>query len=111
MTIKTVVEEYEAKLEPAGAQRCHGKIECKTYGNGERALKVRVRDIGDIAAEYPLRLFVNDALIGELVRTGKKAELNWSSRQGDSIPTVSAADETQIRSGDLALASGIFYED
>jgi hypothetical protein len=111
MAIRRIVEEYEAKLTPVGAQHVTGKIECKTYGDGERALNVKVRDVGDVAPEYPLQLFINDTLIGELKRTRNKAELELDSRDGDPLPICSAGDEVELRSGELIMTSGVFYID
>lgn len=111
MAIRRIVQEYEAKLTPVGAQSVTGKIECKTYGDGERALEVKVRDLGDVAPDYPLQLFINDTLIGDLKRTRNKAELEQDSRDGEPVQSCSAGDEIEIRSGELILTSGVFYVD
>lgn len=111
MAIRRVAEEHEAKLLAVGAQSASGKIECKTYEDGKRALRARIRELNDVSSDYPLRLFVNDIAVGELKRTRNKAELELDSREGDPIPTIVADDQAQIRSGELILAQGSFYED
>ncbi len=52
MAIKRIDKEYEAKMMPVGRQNSAGKIECKTYGDGERTLDARVRGLGDVAPGY-----------------------------------------------------------
>ena len=111
MAIRLVSKEFEAKLMPVGAQSSTGKIECKTYGDGERALRARVRDLDGVAPEYLLQLYVNGLHVGDLVRTRDKAELRLDSRQGDTVPAIVADDSAEIRSGELILACGIFDED
>lgn len=111
MAIRRISTEYEAKLKPVGAQSASGKIECKTYADGERALRVRIRELASVSPDYPLRLFVNDIAIGELARSRNKAELELDSRQRDPIPTIAAGDEAAIHSGELILVQGVFYED
>ncbi|NNE84001.1 MAG: hypothetical protein HKN28_08535 [Alphaproteobacteria bacterium] len=111
MAIRRIAQEHEAKLTSVGAQSVAGKVECKTYGDGERALEAKVRDLGDVAPEYPLQLFLNDALVGELERTRNKAELELDSRDGDPVPSCAAGDRVELRSGELILTSGVFYVD
>ena len=111
MAIRRVNKEHEAKLMPVGSQSATGKIECKCFADGARALRARVRDLDRVSSDYPLRLFVNNVAIGDLERTRNKAELEFDSREGDTIPTVSAGDEAQIRSGELILTQGVFYVD
>ena len=111
MAIRRVSKEYEAKLSAVGAQSAAGKIEYKKYDDGERALRSRIRGLNDISSDYPLRLFVNNIAVGELERTRNKAELELDSREGNPIPTISAGDHAQIRSGELILTQGCFYED
>jgi len=109
--IRRISNEVEAKLTPHGSQSTTGKIECKTYGDSTGALRARVRNLSNVASDYPLRLFVNNIAIGDLERTRDKAELELDSREGNPIPTIVAGDEAQIRSGDLVLSQGTFYED
>ena len=111
MAIRLVSKEFEAKLMPVGAQNSTGKIECKSYGDGERALRARIRDLGGVAPEYLLQLYVNGLHVGDLVRTRDKAELRLDSRQGDTVPAIVADDSAEIRSGELILTRGIFDED
>lgn len=68
-------------------------------------------NLGDVAPEYPLQLFINDALIGNLERTRNKAELELDSRDGDLVPDCASGDVVEIRSGELILTRGAFYED
>ena len=111
MAIRRVIKEYEAKLAAVASQSASGKIECKTYGDGAVALRVRIRDLDDVAPDYPLRLFVNNVAVGALERIRDKAELELNSRDGHSIPAVGAGDEAQLRSGELIISQGVFYED
>jgi len=111
MAIRRVLKEYEAKLAAVTSRTATGKIECKTYGDGAVALRARIRGLGDVAADYPLRLFVNNVAVGDLERTRDKAELELDSRDGHPIPALGAGDEAQLRSGELILSQGIFYED
>ncbi len=111
MAIRRVIKEYEARLTAVGAQSTTGKIEHKTYGDNVRALRLRIRDLGGVASDFPLRLFINDVPVGELERTRNKAALQLDSRQGITVPTIVAGDEAEIRSGELILTRGIFYED
>ena len=111
MIIRSVRIEFEAKLAAADAHRATGKIECKAYGDGERALRARLRDLDDVAPDCSLRLFVNDRMIGDLQRTRNKAELKLDSRLRDAVPNVSAGDQAEIRCGELIVSRGRFYED
>ncbi len=111
MAIRRVNTEYESKLTPVGAQSATGKVECKFYSDGDSALRARIRDLGDVTPEHTLRLFINDVPIGVLERTRNKAELEIDSREGALVPSISAGDEAEIRSGELILTRGIFYED
>lgn len=71
----------------------------------------RGRDLGGVAPEYLLQLFVNGMHVGELVRTRDIAELRLDSRHGDTVPAIVADDRAEIRSGELILTRGIFDED
>lgn len=111
MAIRRVEQEFEATLAAAGAQKVTGKVEGKRYGNGGDALRVRVRDLDDVALDHPLQLFINGVAVGDVERTRNKAELRLDSRQGHSLPEVGAGDRAEIRSGTLVLAHGTFVED
>lgn len=111
MIIRSVREEFEAKLAAADAHGASGKIECKTYGDGERALKARLRNLDGVVPDCPLQLFVNDRMVGALQRTKNRAELKLDSRQRDAVPNISIGDRAEIRCGEKIVSRGVFYED
>jgi hypothetical protein len=114
MAIRRVLEELEARLEPAaqadssGASK--GKLEYKRYGDGRQRMKIKCRGL-DLAEGAKLELLSGDRVIAELeVREGR-AEIDEERDGSDEAPPLAAGDVVTLCHQGAPLLSGRIYLD
>ena len=111
---RKVVAEYEADLFPvpkserSGGKR--GKLERKTYGDGEERLKIRLRKV-DVEDGATVRVVIDgDAVCDIKVADGKgRAEL--SSGEGTQVPSVRVGSVVEIQHQGQPFLRGTFEPD
>lgn len=109
MAIRIAILEYEAKLAPVNGHSGSGKVERKTYDDGNEAMRARYRENDSRASE--LELYINERSVGILNRSKKKAELMLDSCNGDTVPEVKTGHKVELWSGVDVIAAGQFAED
>ena len=114
MAIRRVLEELEARLEPApqavsrGASK--GKLEFKRYGDGRQRMKIKCKGL-DLPGCADLQLLCGDKIIAVLeVRKGR-AEIDEERDGSDTAPALAAGDVVTLRHQGVPVLSGQLYLD
>lgn len=114
MSIRTILQEYEAKLTAinSGAWffKPAGKMERKKYGDGHKRLKVVFRRF-KVPDGQQVDIFINDQLIGKVAVKQGTGRYELLSENGDTVPEISPDDVAEIRYLDQVIVRGIFYLD
>ena len=111
MRIRSVLQEFEAKLEPNSALHCpgaRGKAEWKLYADGTRRGKVSISRL-DLIDGTVLDLVVDGCRIAELVVEGKLARYRRESERGELVPSVGVDQVIQVIHAGRVILEGRFY--
>jgi hypothetical protein len=112
--IRSVLQEYEAKLSPSypgtstTAQAARGKGEWKVYGDGTRRCKVRVSGL-NLPEGAVLHVAVSGQPIGEMVVRRGAARYGRESERGEYVPAVDLNQVLQVSYNGQAILEGRFY--
>jgi hypothetical protein len=116
MRVRSVLEEYEAKLRPTDdggsttARSAHGKGEWKVYAGGARQCKVWVSGL-DLSEGAVLQLVVSGQPMAEMLVRGGRARFRRESERGESVPGVAAKQILQVYYAGEAILEGEFYSE
>jgi hypothetical protein len=114
MVIRGVLEELEARLEPApqavSGSGSKGKLEFKRYGDGRQRMKITCKGL-DVSDGAEFQLVAGDAVIAVLeVRKGR-AEIDEERDGSDTALALAAGDVVTLRHQGVPLLSGQLYLD
>jgi len=114
MAIRRVLEELEARLEPApqavSGSGSKGKPEFKRYGDGRQRMKIKCKGL-DVSDGAELQLISGDAVVAVLeVRKGR-AEIDEERDGSDTAPPLAAGDVVTLCYQGVPLLSGQLYLD
>ncbi len=114
MAIRRILEELEARLEPApqavSRGTSKGKLEFKRYGDGRQRMKITCKGL-DVSDGAELQLVAGDAVIAVLeVRKGR-AEIDEERDGSDTAPALAAGEVVTLRHQGVPLLSGQLYLD
>ncbi len=111
--IRTIVEDYEAKLLPVGASGtgsgARGKAEWERYGNGEVELKIRIHNV-NFPDETLLDVQLRSFIIGRIVLKSRRGVLRIQSRS-ETVPHAKESDSITIVLNGTVILQGIFVPD
>ena len=111
---RTIVEDYEAKLQPVDSIRAGvnagGKAEWERFGNGEEEFDVRVRKV-ELQDDSTLDVYLEQQFVGQIIVRKKQGRLRIESRNGGIIPAVAARKKISVRIDGSVVLEGIFIED
>ncbi len=114
MAIRRVLEELEARLEPApqavsrGASK--GKLEFKRYGDGRQRMKIKCKGL-DLPEGAELQLISGDAVVAVLeVRKGR-AEIDEERDGSDTAPPLAAGEVVTLCHQGVPVLTGQLYRD
>ena len=114
MIIRTIVEDYEAKLVPAqpprGGEGARGKAEWERYGNDQEELSVRVRNV-ELPDETSLDVFLSGGLVGCITLNSGRGLLKIESRKGEGVPHVTEGNTLTVSLESAAVLEGTFVPD
>ena len=115
MRIRSVLEEYEAQLQPTefagtGANSARGKGEWKVYGNGARRCKVWITGL-NLSHGSVVQLSVSGRPVAELLISGGRARYQRASERGEAVPEVEAKQVLQVSYAGRPLLAGEFYSE
>lgn len=111
MRIRSVLQEFEAKLEPTSVLHgagLRGKAEWKLYADGTRRGKVSLSRL-DLADGTVLDLLVDGCRIAELVVEGNLARYRRESERGELVPSVGVDQVVQVLHAGQVILEGRFY--
>lgn len=112
--VKTIVEDYEAKLEPTNANSYAtsggGKIERELYGDGNAELDLKFR-----ATQIPngstVSLVINSQKIGDIQTYKGGGFFKIETITGATVPQVRVGDRVEVVFENEPILSGVFYKD
>lgn len=111
---RRIIEDYEAKLEPATlngcTQRTQGKVERELFGNEEEELSLRFRHL-DLPDGTVVEAVVGARVIGSITVTGGRGKLLLRKKDGCDVPVVGVGDVVEVRYLGAPLLVGTFRED
>jgi hypothetical protein len=116
MRMRSVLQEYEAKLRPVqvvgsgGADAAHGKGEWKVYADGGRKCKVWVSGL-DLSDGAVLQLAVSGQQIAEIMVRGGRARYRRESERGEALPSVEVNQVLQVSYAGQIILDGEFYSE
>lgn len=114
MKIRRIIEDYEAKLLPAGPARAgarlKGKAEWEKFASGDEEFEVRVRNV-DLPDGTSLDVLLSGGLIGRIELEGNYGELLLESRNGVGVPRVHGGDKIAVTHQGSPLLEGTFIPD
>ncbi len=114
MAIRRILEELEARLEPAtgtlsgGASQ--GKLEFKRYGDGRLRMKIKCKGL-DLADGTRLQLLSGSTVIALLEARNGRAEIDEERDESDDAPPLAAGDVVTLCHEGVPLLSGRLYLD
>ncbi len=114
MAIRRVLEELEARLEPApqavSGSGSKGKLEFKRYGDGRQRMKITCKGL-DVSDGADLQLLCRDKIIAVLeVRKGR-AEIDEERDGSDTAPALAAGEVVTLCHQGVPVLSGQLYLD
>ncbi len=114
MAIRRVLEELEARLEPApqaaSGSGSKGKLEFKRYGDGRQRMKIKCKGL-DLAEGADLQLLCGDRIVAILeVRKGR-AEIDEERDGSDKAPPLAAGDVVTLCHQGVPVLCGQLYLD
>ena len=114
MAIRRVVEELEARLEPAGSaasqNAARGKLEFKRYGDGHRRMKIRCKGL-DLADDTRLELLSGDLVVALLEVRDGRAEIDEERDGTAEVPPLTAGGLVSLCHRGTPVLSGRLYLD
>lgn len=114
MMVRTIVEDYEAKLVPAdpprGGEEARGKAEWERYGNEEEELSVRIRKV-DLPDGTSLDVFLSGGLVGRITLKGGRGWLKIESRKGEGVPRATEGNTLAVCLESATVLEGTFVPD
>ena len=114
MSIRRVVEELEARLEPAaspaaqGASR--GKLEFKRYGDSRQRMKIRCKGL-DLADGTRLELLSGELVVALLEVRDGRAEIDEERDGAEEAPALAEGEHVSLCHRGTPLLSGRLYLD
>lgn len=111
MRIRSVLQEYEVKLEPPPASPCpsaRGKAEWKIYGDGTRQCKLSVSNL-DLPDGAVLELLVDDRRITQLILEHGTARYRRETERGEDVLVVELGQLLQVAHAGRTILVGHFY--
>ncbi len=111
MRIRSVLQEFEAKLAPAqpgASASARGKAEWKVYGDGTRGCKVSISGL-DLPDGAVLQLAVSGRPIDQLVVSEGKARYKRQSERGEVVPQVELNQVLQVSYAGQIILKGELY--
>ena len=112
MAIRRVLEELEARLEPApqAASHAKGKLEFKRYGDGRQRMKIKCKGL-DLPEGAELQLVSGDAVIAVLEARNGRAEIDEERDGSEETPALAAGGGVSLCHQGVPLLSGRLYLD
>lgn len=114
MIVRRVLEEFEARLEPASAagpgRDGRGKMEYKRYGNGRQRMKIKCRGL-ELPDGTKLELRCGDTVIALLETHRKRAELDEERDRAAQFPIPAPGDVLELCQDGMPLLAGSVYQD
>ncbi len=111
--LRTIIEDYEAKLLPVGASGtgsgARGKAEWEKYGNGEEELKISIRNVNfpdETLFDVQLRNFT----VGRIVLKRGHGALRIQSKN-ETVPHVKEGDSITVAMNGTVILLGTFVPD
>jgi hypothetical protein len=109
--IRSVLEEYEAKLEPPPTSpypEARGKAEWKVYSNGTRQAKASASRL-DLPDGAVVELVTANRRIASLTVEGGMARYRRESERGEDAPLVEVGQVLEVVYGGQVILAGRFY--
>ena len=114
MVIRRVLEELEARLEPASQAVSHGaskgKLEFKRYGGGRQRMKIKCKGL-DLPEGADLQLLCGATVIAVLEARKGRAEIDEEHDGAADAPPLAAGDVVTLCHQGLPVLSGQLYVD
>jgi hypothetical protein len=113
MRIRTVLQEWEAQLEPIPSspfQKARAKAEWKIYGDGSRKCKLFISNLG-LPDDTLIDIHVNGRLIAQTKLEKGSARFRRETEQGEQVSEVNVKDVMQILNAGRVFLEGRFYEE
>ena len=114
MAIRRVLEELEARLEPAPQAASHGaskgKPEFKRYGNGRQRMKIACKKL-DVPDGADLQLLCGDTVVAVLRVEKGRAEIDEERDGAAEAPALAAGEIVTLCHQGVPLLSGQLYFD
>jgi hypothetical protein len=114
MVIRRVLEELEARLEPASQAASHGaskgKLEFKRYGDGRQRMKISCKKL-DLPEGAELQLVSGDTIVAVLEARKGRAEIDEERDGSEETPPLAAGDVVRLCHQGVPLLSGRLYLD
>jgi len=111
MTIRRVVEELEARLEPAASHAAStGKLEFKRYGDGRLRMKIRCKGL-DLPDGAGLELLSGGRVVALLEVRNGRAEIDEERDGAEAAPLLAAGEAVTLCHRGTPVLSGRLYLD
>jgi hypothetical protein len=112
MVIRRVLEELEARLEPApqAASHAKGKLEFKRYGDGRQRMKISCKTL-DLPDDADLQLLCGETIVAVLQARKGRAEIDEERDGAANAPPLAAGDVVTLCHQGVPLLSGQLYLD
>ena len=111
---RKVVEEYEADLFPVSMSELSGdkkgKLERKTYGDGEERLKIRLRKV-DLDDGATVKVVIDGDAVCDIEVADGKGRAELSSKEGTTVPDVHEGSLVEVQYQYRPLLRGTFEPD
>lgn len=112
--LRSVVEDFEAKLESTGAnefsQFGRGEVERELYGDGSAELKIQFSS-SNLPDGSIVSLMIDGVHAGDFEVSNGRDYQRIDSQSGRTVPSVKTGDTADVIYDDITILSGIFYPD